>query len=221
MGRVDRRRDGRDRTISSPQLKTLTAFGISTTGDYLRLLVVIIGVVLFALDRFVRSRFGRAYFAIHESETAASSIGIDSAAIKRQAYAGPVWRGSQARSTAISSAISDPRASNFHRSIEILVMAVGGLGSLAGQVVGAIALTLLPRQLELFEDFKFIIYGVVLVAIFVVMPRGIAGWPLLPPRMIGACHRRGRTAAPAAEIRRRDPGLPSSPGRGCRAPSAA
>lgn len=173
--------------IPSPQLRNLKVFGVTiTTADYLRLLIVICGAVLFALDRFVRSRFGRAYFAVHESEPAANSIGIDSTAIKRQAYAvsaGLAGLGGAVYGHLVS--YFGPESFELHRSIEILVMSViGGLGSLVGQVVGAVALTWLPLQLERFEDYKFIIYGVVLIAIFVVMPRGFAGLLFLPPRMI-------------------------------------
>ena len=196
--------------VPSPQLRNLTVFGIRiTTVDYLRLLIVVGSATLFMLDRFVRSRFGRAYFAIHESETAASSIGIDSAAIKRQAYVlGAALAGLAGALYGHLVSYVGPESFELHRSIEILVMSVvGGLGSLAGQILGAVALTLLPRKLELFEDFKFIFYGLVLIAIFVVMPRGIAGFLLEPPRMIAARLRRPRPMAHApVPARAREPG---------------
>ena len=173
--------------VPSPQLKTLSVFGhVLTTSDYLRLLVGVAALTLFMLDRFTRSRFGRAYLAIHVSEVAARSIGIDSAAIKRQAYV--ISAGLAGLAGALYGHLVSyvgPESFELHRSIEILVISViGGLGSLAGQVIGAVALTWLPMQLETFADYKFIAYGVVLVAVFVVMPRGLAGLVFLPPRFI-------------------------------------
>lgn len=173
--------------IPSPQLRNLEVFGYKLmTDDYLRLLVAIGAAALYALGRFTRSRFGRAYFAVHESEPAARSIGISSEAIKRQAYV--ISAGLAGLAGALYGHLVSyigPESFELHRSIEILVMSViGGLGSLAGQVLGAIALTWLPLQLEAFNDYKFIIYGVVLVAIFVVMPKGLAGVFLSPPRFI-------------------------------------
>jgi ABC-type branched-subunit amino acid transport system ATPase component/ABC-type branched-subunit amino acid transport system permease subunit len=173
--------------IPSPSLRNLEVFGLPvTTTGYLRLLVAIGGAALFALDRFTRSRFGRAYFAVHESELAARSIGIRSDAIKRQAYLISAFLAGLAGALYghLVSYIG-PESFELQRSIEILVMSViGGLGSLAGQVLGAVALTWLPLQLEVFADFKFIIYGALLVGVFIVMPRGLAGLLFLPPRVV-------------------------------------
>ncbi|WP_420104329.1 ABC transporter permease subunit [Bosea sp. (in: a-proteobacteria)] len=173
--------------VPSPQLRMLSIFGhMLTTTDYLRLLICVAAAALFMLDRFTRSRFGRAYLAIHVSEVSARSIGIDSAAVKRQAYvisAGLAGLAGGLYGHLVS--YIGPESFELHRSIEILVISVvGGLGSLAGQVIGAVALTWLPTQLEAFADYKFIAYGAVLVAIFVVMPRGLAGLLFLPPRFI-------------------------------------
>lgn len=175
--------------VPSPQLRTLSLFGyVFTTSDYLRLLVAVGALVLFLLDRFVRSRYGRAYFAIHVSEIAAGSIGIDAAAVKRQAYViGAALAGLAGVLYGHLVSYIGPESFELHRSIEILVIAVvGGLGSIAGQVVGAVALTWLPMQLEAFADYKFIVYGIVLLSIFIVMPRGLAGLFFLPPRFVRA-----------------------------------
>lgn len=62
------------------------------------------------------------------------------------------------------------------RSVEILVMAVvGGLGSLVGQVLGAGLFTYLPQQLQAFNDYQYIVYGLILVFSFTFLPRGLAG----------------------------------------------
>ncbi len=189
--------------IPSPQLRNLQVFGATvTTSDYLRLLLLVAGLVLFALDSFTRSRFGRAYFAVHESEPAARSIGIRSDALKRQAYvlsAGLAGLAGALYGHLVS--YIGPESFELHRSIEILVMSIiGGLGSLAGQVLGAVVLTWLPLQLEAFNDYKFIFYGVILVAIFVVMPQGLAGLLFLPPRVIGRRYLAGGTQ-PADDAR--------------------
>jgi len=173
--------------VPSAQLGTFIVFGwVVSTTDYMRALVVFALVMMFTLDRFVRSRWGRALFALHVSELAARSIGIRSGQIKRQAYflSGALAGVAGALYAHLVSYIG-PESFEIHRSIEILVMSVvGGLGSLAGQVLGGIVLTFLPLQLEAFADYKFIVYGVVLTLIFVVMPSGLAGVLLDPPRFI-------------------------------------
>lgn len=198
--------------IPSPQLRNLQLFGtlVSTT-DYLRLLVAVAAVVLAALSILTRSRFGRALFAVHESELAARSIGIDSAAMKRMAYViGAALAGLGGALYGHLVSYIGPESFELHRSIEILVMTVvGGLGSLAGQVLGAIVLTWLPAQLEAFADYKVIAYGLVLVAIFALMPRGLAGLLFLPPRVVAArwLRQAGRAEAAApVPVRRRPAG---------------
>lgn len=198
--------------IPSPQLRNLQLFGsILSTTDYLRLLVAVAALVLAALSILTRSRFGRALFAVHESELAARSIGIDSAAMKRMAYVlGAALAGLGGALYGHLVSYIGPESFELHRSIEILVMTVvGGLGSLAGQVLGAIVLTWLPAQLEAFADDKVIAYGLVLVAIFALMPRGLAGLLFLPPRVVAArwLRQAGRAEAAApVPIRRRPAG---------------
>jgi len=173
--------------VPSAQLGTFVVAGwVLSTTDYTRALVVFALVMLFTLDRFVRSRWGRALFALHVSEIAARSIGIRSGQIKRQAYLlSGILAGFAGALYAHLVSYIGPESFEIHRSIEILVMSVvGGLGSLAGQVLGGIVLTFLPLQLEAFADYKFIVYGVVLTLIFVVMPSGLAGVLLDPPRFI-------------------------------------
>lgn len=175
--------------VPSPALKTFVVAGETlSTSDYVRLLVVFAVVMLFVLDRFVRSRYGRALFAVHASELAARSIGIRSGKLKRQAYvlsAGLAGMAGAFYGHLVS--YVGPESFEIARSIEVLVMSVvGGLGSLAGQVLGAVLITTLPLQLEAFADYKFIVYGVVLTLIFVVMPKGVAGFLLQPPRFIAS-----------------------------------
>jgi branched-chain amino acid transport system permease protein len=173
--------------VPSAQLGTFVVAGwVLSTTDYTRALVVFALVMLFTLDRFVRSRWGRALFALHVSEIAARSIGIRSGQIKRQAYLlSGILAGFAGALYAHLVSYIGPESFEIHRSIEILVMSVvGGLGSLAGQVLGGIVLTFLPLQLEAFADYKFIVYGVVLTLIFGVMPSGLAGVLLDPPRFI-------------------------------------
>lgn len=189
--------------VPSPQLRNLEVFGIPvTTGGYLQFLVVVTAATLYALDGLLKSRVGRAFFAIHESELAAQSIGINSGRTKQLAYvvsAGLAGLGGTLYGHLVS--YIGPESFELHRSIEILVMSViGGVGSLAGQLIGGVTLTLLPHQLEAFEDYKFIAYGVVLVSIFYFAPRGLAGMLLQPPRVVRRRFAERTAASPLADI---------------------
>jgi branched-chain amino acid transport system permease protein len=166
------------RGIPSSQIRTLELFGWTIdTVWYFRILLGSLLGVLFMLRNFVKSHFGRAFYAVHVSEVAAGTLGISQAATKRAAYA--ISGGLAGLAGAFYSHLIGyltPESFGLMRSIEILVMSiVGGLGSLTGQVLGATLFTYLPQRLQAFSDYQFIVYGLVLIFIFTLLPRGLAG----------------------------------------------
>jgi branched-chain amino acid transport system permease protein len=169
--------------VPSPALRTLTAFG-AKLGEvgYFRLMLGVTAVVLWLLRNFITSPYGRAFFAIHVSEVAAGSIGIPRAGTKREAYTlSAALTGLAGGFYAHLVGYLGPETFNLHRSVEALVMAVvGGLGTLSGPVLGAILFTYLPERLQFFADYQFIVYGLLLLLSFVLLPRGLAG--LVLPR---------------------------------------
>ncbi|MFJ0941872.1 branched-chain amino acid ABC transporter ATP-binding protein/permease [Bordetella bronchiseptica] len=166
------------RGISSSQIGTLQIFGWSIdTVAYFRILLAVLLVVMLMLRNFVKSHYGRAFYAVHVSEIAAGSLGISQAAVKRAAYAiSGGLAGLAGGFYAHMIGYLTPESFGLMRSIEILVMSiVGGLGSLAGQVYGAVLFTYLPQKLQAFNDYQYIVYGLILVFIFTLLPRGLAG----------------------------------------------
>src|SRR5690606_6777343 len=125
----------------------------------------------------VKSHYGRAFYAVHVSEIAAGSLGISQAATKRAAYAiSGGLAGLAGGFYAHMIGYLTPESFGLMRSVEILVMSiVGGLGSLAGQAFGAILFTYLPQKLQAFNDYQYIVYGLILVFIFTLLPKGLAG----------------------------------------------
>jgi branched-chain amino acid transport system permease protein len=70
----------------------------------------------------------------------------------------------------------DPGDFNFVKSIVIVVMVVlGGSGSITGSVLAAILLTYLPEQLRAFEDWRLVIYALLLIVMMLVRPEGLLG----------------------------------------------
>ncbi|MDM9558448.1 branched-chain amino acid ABC transporter ATP-binding protein/permease [Bordetella petrii] len=166
------------RGIPSSQIGTLQVFGwhIDTVAYFRILLAMLLGVMLL-LRNFVKSHYGRALYAVHVSEVAAGSLGISQAAAKRTAYAVSAGLAGLAGACyAHMIGYLTPESFGLMRSIEILVMSiVGGLGSLAGQVYGAVLFTYLPQKLQAFNDYQYIVYGLILVFIFTLLPKGLAG----------------------------------------------
>jgi len=166
------------RGIPSSQIGTLQIFGWTIdTITYFRILLAVLIVAMLMLRNFVKSHYGRAFYAVHVSEIAAGSLGISQAATKRAAYAiSGGLAGLAGGFYAHMIGYLTPESFGLMRSVEILVMSiVGGLGSLAGQAFGAILFTYLPQKLQAFNDYQYIVYGLILVFIFTLLPKGLAG----------------------------------------------
>ena len=166
------------RGIPSPGLGTLEVFGWGISPEwYFRIMLVSLIGMMIMLRNFIKSHFGRSFYAIHVSEIAAGSLGISPGGTKRFAYAlsGGI-AGLAGGFYAFLVGYITPESFTLMRSVEILVMAVvGGLGSLVGQVLGAGLFTYLPQQLQAFNDYQYIVYGLILVFSFTLLPRGLAG----------------------------------------------
>ncbi|GGC28381.1 branched-chain amino acid ABC transporter permease [Siccirubricoccus deserti] len=190
--------------VPAAALRTLTILGFRMDGlDYFRLVLLVTALVLLLMRNLTQSRIGRAFFAIHVSEVAAGSIGIPSGSTKQLAYAvSGALAGLAGALYAHLVGYLGPESFALPRSIEVLVIAiVGGLGSIAGQVLSATLFTFLPERLQVFAEWQFIAYGLILTFSLLVLPKGIGGLLFEPPRFIKPRVLRraaGLTADPAA-----------------------
>jgi branched-chain amino acid transport system permease protein len=123
------------------------------------------------------SRLGRAWMAVREDEDVAQAMGINLVATKLMAFA--TGAGFSALSGAIfASKLGSvyPHSFNVMISINIIcVIIVGGMGSIPGVIVGAIALVGLPELLREFAEYRLLVYGAALVAMMLLRPEGL--WP--------------------------------------------
>ncbi|NYE23262.1 branched-chain amino acid ABC transporter permease [Pigmentiphaga litoralis] len=136
-------------------------------------LAVLLTLVL--LYRLRRSKIGRAFEAIKEDETAAGLMGVDVNNTKLLAFVlGALLAGLAGALNAHLTFFIGPNEYGFDRGVEILTMTIlGGIGSIAGPVVGAVILTLLPEMLRAFNDFRLVINGLILILIVLFLPKGI------------------------------------------------
>ena len=143
---------------------------------------------LLLVANVVRLRPGRALRAIHGSEMGASACGIDTVKLKIQVFVISAALAGLAGALAGSYAGSlSPSSFTLHRSVVYLVMvALGGPGSLAGSAVATVLLTLLPFAdavipglspgvAAFLQDWEPDIYGLVLILVMLLMPKGISG----------------------------------------------
>jgi len=130
-----------------------------------------------ACVNLVDSRVGRALRAIHGSELAANTLGVNTAQYKSVVFVLSAAMASLAGSLyAHYIGFISPRSFDIFFSIELVTMViVGGMGNLWGALFGAAFLTPLPQVLHFFEEYKDILYGGILVVMLMFLPRGIGG----------------------------------------------
>jgi branched-chain amino acid transport system permease protein len=134
-------------------------------------------IAAFISLRLKDSRPGRAWMAMREDEDVAQAMGIDLVVTKLMAFgAGAAFSGLAGAIFASKLATIYPHSFNLLISINVLALIiVGGMGSIPGVVVGALALVGLPELLREFDEFRLMVYGAVLVAMMLYRPEGL--WP--------------------------------------------
>ena len=118
---------------------------------------------------------GRALRALHGSEIAARTVGIDVARLKLQAFVISAVYASLAGSLlALQNKFITPDVAGFMHSIEMVTMAVlGGAGSVLGAFFGAAILTTLPQVLTVFQEYEQILLGLVMMLVMIFMRDGL------------------------------------------------
>ena len=129
--------------------------------------VVLILITVFIITNLVNSRTGRAVMSIRDNRIAAESVGIDITRYKLIAFtisaslagvAGVLYAHNLSSLTAL------PKNFGYNMSIMILVFVVlGGIGNIRGSIIAAIILTLLPELLRGLNDYRMLIYAIVLI----------------------------------------------------------
>ena len=173
--------------VPSASLGTLLILGAKlTTVDYFRSLLLITVCTVFFVRNFSQSRIGRSLFIVHSSELAAGSVGIDRGRTKQLAYTlSGLFAGFAGAFYAHLVGYLGPDSFTITRSIEVLVITiVGGLWSIGGQIISAIFFTLLPEQLQVFTQYQFIVYGLILTFTLILLRQGIGGLLFASPRFI-------------------------------------
>jgi branched-chain amino acid transport system permease protein len=134
-------------------------------------------VAAYVAWRLGESRLGRAWMAIRDDEDVAEALGINLIQVKLLAYGlGAAFAGLAGSIFAVMLGSIYPHSFQLIISINILALIiVGGLGSLPGVAVGALVLIGLPEMLREFGEFRYLFYGLAIIAVMRLKPEGL--WP--------------------------------------------
>ena len=152
--------------------------GLALQGTPFDLTVAILAwlsvVCVFAV---IRSSFGRRLIALREDPFLAETLGIDVVRAKLVVFfLGSLFAGVGGALYAVITGFVSPRAFDVLISLNIwLMVAFGGRATLAGPIIGALILAPIPFFLQHYDSLKDIIYGVLIILVITLMPRGLYG----------------------------------------------
>ena len=172
---------------------------------YLPLLVLSVAMTYLAM-RVYRSRFGRNFRAIRDNEMAAEVVGVNSRLAKVQAFVlCSLWASLGGVAYVLLVGFISPNNFTLSESIRFLVMlVVGGLGSIAGSYLGALLITILPEALRAWEQYYMAAYALGIIVVLLGFPRGlgaVADW-LLEPATPDGVRRPQPASVPRTEMER-------------------
>lgn len=129
------------------------------------------------INNFINSKSGRACISIREDEIAAEAMGINTTFYKVLSFSlGAFFAGIAGALYSGYLSFITPDAFGFMKSIDILVIVVfGGMGSITGSIVGALALSIISISLQNIPELRMVIYSLILFLIMVYRPQGIMG----------------------------------------------
>ncbi|MDR1046924.1 MAG: branched-chain amino acid ABC transporter permease [Treponema sp.] len=159
---------------------------------------VILIIVLALLQNFLRSTYGRAIMACREDEIAANSSGINIFRYKMTGFViASFIAGLGGCLYAMVVGFVKPDIAQFLRSIDFLIFVVlGGMGSMTGSILASYVLTYLQEFLRFLQDYRLLIYPLILIFVMLFRPQGLMGMKELSlvglyRRLAGLVRRRG------------------------------
>jgi branched-chain amino acid transport system permease protein len=153
----------------------LLGHAMSGNVQYYYLFLAVLALALIASNRLQHSRIGWAWQAIREDELAARAMGINTTVAKLQAFAiGAAFAGFAGALLASWQRSVFPENFLFTESINVLAMVIiGGMGSLAGVVLGAAVIVALPEIFRELAGYRLLVFGLMLMLLMIFRPQGI------------------------------------------------
>ena len=134
-------------------------------------------ITVLVVARLVASTKGLAFLAVREDEIAAEAVGISTTRTKVTAFLiGAFFAGIGGGLFAHNVTYLHTNMFTFMKSIEFIVMVVlGGMGSISGSVLAAIVLTTLPEALRAIDKYRMVMYAALLIVLMLTRPQGLMG----------------------------------------------
>ena len=154
---------------------TILGVDIGRFANYYWLLLVVMGFIILVFTNLNHSRIGRGWVAIREDERAAEAMGVNVFGLKLLAFSGGAFLPGVAGSVKAHVDVSvTPDQYVFMESAFLVAgIVLGGMGTVGGVLIGASILKLLPEKLRFFEDYRLLLFGLLLVVMMRFRPEGL------------------------------------------------
>jgi branched-chain amino acid transport system permease protein len=132
-------------------------------------------LTVFTVVCLVRSTYGRGFIATHDDEIASEAVGLNTTRYKIVAFVvGAFFAGVAGGLYGHFKLTITPTGFDFTKSIEIVVMVIlGGMGNTPGVILAAILLTVLPEVLRAVDEYRMVLYSLLLIVLMLVRPKGL------------------------------------------------
>lgn len=138
---------------------------------------LVVAVAIVTVRNIINSSYGRAFISIRDDEIAAEAMGVDTTRFKVLAFViSSMFAGIAGGLFAQFTLYIHPNSFTFIKSIEVIIMIViGGLGSIEGAVLGGGLFTVVLEKLRAFESLRLVIFPILLILTMIYRPQGILG----------------------------------------------
>lgn len=157
------------------QTHTILGIEIPRAGNYYFVLIALIVFVIVVFTHLNNSRIGRGWVAIREDERAAEAMGVNVFGLKLLAFAGGASLAGMAGTVKahMDQAVSPDSYIFLESAFLLAAVVLGGMGTVGGVLIGAAILKFLPEKLRFLDDYRLLMFGLVLVIMMRVRPEGL------------------------------------------------
>ena len=154
---------------------SLFGWNLPYQANFYYLIVFVVAITFFVDRRFRYSRLGLAWNAIRNDEIAAACQGIDVTYNKVLSFcANFFFDGIAGAIFAFSMGYISPESFSFNVSVTVVtIVIVGGLDNAAGVILGALLMILIPEKLQVFQNYRMLIFGLIIIVMLLVRPKGL------------------------------------------------
>lgn len=168
--------------VPSPRPISLGSFTLNPFYSFYLIAILWVLICFFVIYRTIHSTHGRAFMSIREDEIAADSLGINTTQVKVKSFVlSSFFAGVAGSLFAHCMNFIAPSTFSMLMSINVVIMVVlGGMGSMTGPILAAIIISILPEALRPLQeltgqDYRMIIYSLILIVLMLVRPQGLLG----------------------------------------------